>query len=478
MPMKGRVRNGILKTSLARLAPALLLSSWLTLGLAGFLLVLSGRITLAQVGIPLFLSFILGSMVALLLLVWVRPGIESVPPTAAETEMPPAPKLDGLSDTALIEAQRLESLGLLAGGIAHDFNNLLTGMLGHASLTQAMLEPDHPAQAQVGRMMATAGRAADLAQQLLAYAGKADPEISLLDLNQFLGESARLMETALPRRVELVVQPAPDLPLIAADRGQLQQLLMNLILNATEAMPPAGGQILISTQKQAINTESPILLADGSCLLAGHYVCLVVQDNGNGMDAATRDQIFDPFFTTKARGHGLGLSAALGIMQKHQGGIQVHSQPEQGTTFCLYFPAQRQRRRAAPVPVVSVGDLHGTVLIVDDDHDVRRVAADILSSQGMRVLEAKHGQAGLDCYQANQGAVDVVLLDVKMPVLDGEDTYRALKQMDPDARIIVSTGYGDADASALLEELGASEFLSKPYDFDALVGKMRAMVRG
>ena len=475
--MKGRVRNGIIKTSPARLMIALLLSSWLSLGLAGFLLVLTGRITLAQVGIPILLLFCFASLFAVLLLVWLRAAAPVPPAAATAAPAPTTPQRSGLSDDAVLEGQRLESLGLLAGGIAHDFNNLLTGILGHASLTQAMLEPDHPAQAQVGRMMATAGRAADLAQQLLAYAGKAEPEISLLDLNLFLQESARLMETALPRRVELRVQPALELPLIAADRGQLQQLLMNLILNATEAMPPAGGQIAIATSRQRIAAETTVSLVDGSCLPAGNYVCLVVQDNGNGMDSATQQQIFDPFFTTKARGHGLGLSAALGIMQKHQGGIQVSSKPGEGTTFCLYFPAQRQRPRATPVPVTARGNLHGTVLIVDDDHDVRRVAADILSSQGMKVLEAKHGQAGLDCYQAHQGDVDVILLDVKMPVLDGEDTYRALKQLDPDARIVVSTGYGDADANALLAELGASEFLSKPYDFDTLVGKMRTLVR-
>ena len=483
-----RARNGIFNTFQARLLIALLFCGWLSLGLVGLILALTGRIAFTDIGIPFIISLIFSSFISLGLMAWLLPVAKEAPQkaapateTAAEDEVALMEAAgDSITDVDAVdsnlwEAQRLESLGLLAGGIAHDFNNLLTGMLGNASLVQAMLEPDDPAQAQVTRLMSTAGRAADLARQLLAYAGKAAFEIGPIDLNRFLDENARLLETAMPRRVDLKLEMTQPLPKIEGDRGQIQQILMNLVINAAESMPPAGGLVTVATEETVVDPEQ-LVLVDGVVLPAGSYICLVVKDNGLGMDKVTLAKIFDPFFTTKEQGHGLGLSASLGIMRTHNGGIEVASVPGQGSIFRLYFPARHKVVNEPRTPTVNKDHLKGTVLIVDDDHDVRRVAADILATLGMHVLEAQHGRAGLECYEEHDGNVDVVLLDVKMPVMDGEDTYRALKALDPDAQIVVSTGYGEVEAAALLEELGASEFLSKPYDFEALVNKMRTLV--
>jgi two-component system cell cycle sensor histidine kinase/response regulator CckA len=373
------------------------------------------------------------------------------------------------TEEALRRAAKDESLSVLAGGVAHDFNNLLVAMLGHSSLALAKLPPESPARASIEKIVQAAERAADLTRQMLAYSGKGHFEVRPLDLNRLIGENLHLFAAGLPKLVHLVPQLEDDIPRVKADIGQIQQVVMNLVLNAAEAIGDQGGQVTVRTGVQTLSED------DGHYshltrvpLQPGTYALLEVQDDGRGMDALTLARIFDPFFTTKFTGRGLGLAAVLGIVRGHGGGISVASEPGRGTTFKLLFPACG----AEPTEPVSTpaGEPRawGFVLVIDDEAMVRDAVLPMLESQGFQVLMAPSGAEGVEVYRAYRHHVRLVLLDLSMPGPGGLETFKLLRDLDPSVRVILSSGYNEVEATRTFAGKGLAGFLQKPYDVATL----------
>lgn len=394
--------------------------------------------------------------------------------------------LEKQQEAAILQAQKLESLGVLAGGIAHDFNNLLTAMLGQASLAATKLERGLPASENIRKVILSAERAADLTRQLLAYTGKGKFEIGPLDINQLIRDTTGLMETALPTHATLQLELQADLPLIQSDRPQIQQVVMNLFINAIEALSMQEGAITISTSTRQVQAHSFNHLSStenqitSGALESGQYVVIEVADTGTGMDQATMHRIFDPFFTTKPKGHGLGLSATLGIIRTHHGALQVQSQPGAGTTFAILLPALAPVETAPQEEIVFVAPdpdaVQKTILIIDDEAPVREVAADILGEHGYSVVVAASGQEGVDLLRKHLRTVGVVLLDMKMPGMNGEETYQALGQIQPDIKVIFTSGYSESAVAALISRSEQLAFLPKPYTAPSLIKQISQML--
>jgi PAS domain S-box-containing protein len=383
------------------------------------------------------------------------------------------------AEEALQQAQKLESLGLLAGGIAHDFNNLLVGILGNAGLALAELAPESPARGSVEEIENTARRAADLVRQMLAYSGKGRFIIRRLNLNTLIEEMTHLLQISIGKSAVLKYNFASSLPAVEADATQLRQIIMNLVINASEAIGERSGVITVSTgmmrADRAYLTET-YLSPD---LAEGDYVYLEVSDTGAGMDQATRERIFDPFFTTKFTGRGLGLAAVLGIVRGHNGAIKVYSEPGRGTTFKALFPcvdAPIDVESAAAPPAVA-WKAEGTVLIIDDEETVRAVTARAVERMGFTTLIAADGREGVALFQANAGQVVCVLLDMTMPHLNGEETFGEIRRIDPDARVILMSGYNEQDATNSFAGKGLAGFLQKPYQLATLREALREAIR-
>jgi PAS domain S-box-containing protein len=382
-------------------------------------------------------------------------------------------------ETRLAQAQRLESLGLLAGGIAHDFNNLLTGILGRCELASAELAPHSAEREHVERATEGAERAAELVHQLLVYAGKAPREPSRVDLSELAGEMRRLLEVSLPRRCTLVFELGRALLPVHADASQLRQLLMNLVLNAGEAMGERGGRVLVATG-QRLWKAAELREFDPACeLLAGTYIHVDVEDEGCGMDAATRARIFEPFFTTKFTGRGLGLSAALGIVRSHGGAVQCTSELGRGTRFRIILPAANASALPTPTPRESreEGDdwtSDATVLVVDDEAAVAYVASQFLRELGCRVLVATDGRTALELHDRHAAELDLVVLDQVMPDLGGEEVLAELRRRGSTVRVLLTSGFRDATTPAPTTPGDVAGFLPKPYTratFRALLRK-------
>jgi PAS domain S-box-containing protein len=380
-------------------------------------------------------------------------------------------------EEAAWQTQKLESLGVLVGGIAHDFNNLLTGMLGHATMAKARLSPNSAAYDSIHNAVLSAERAAELTKQLLAYTGRGRFEMHPLDLNKLILENGRLLETAIPNHTELLLDLLPNLSRIKGDPSQLQQVLMNLVINAAEATEATGGSVLVKTSEQPMNRAQLAALAfGGETLLPGLYVSLVVRDNGIGMVPETLARIFDPFFSTKAKGYGLGLSATLGIIRTHRGALAVESKPGHGTEFSIYFPVTREQVSEMQDEQNRIPALQGTVLVVDDEEAVRRVAHDILTQTGMRVLQAVNGQQGVELFGVHHRELTAVLLDLRMPIMDGRTAYDEMMKIDPSVKVIISSGYSDAEVKEYFVNQTDVLFLNKPYRFEGLINKMRELL--
>ncbi len=372
---------------------------------------------------------------------------------------------------ALYHTQKMESLGILAGGIAHDFNNLLVAMLAQTSLALAQLPPDAAATPHVEKAMMAAESAAALTRQLLAYSGRGQFHTALLDLNQLIRENNHLIHVTLGKNVRLQLNLAGDLPPIEADAGQIQQIIMNLIINAAEAIGASQGTITVTTRTVTLTPETVEEWPGTAWQLApGLYVQLTVEDDGPGMDEQTLNQIFDPFFTTKFTGRGLGLAAVSGIVRSHKGGLRVTSRPRQGAKFELIFPASDeaiQERVVMNKP--SHPDSPKVVLVIDDEESVREAVSDILDMEGITVLQAANGQKGIDIYQSRQAEIDLILLDLSMPGLSGEDTLKKLRQINPQVRVLLSSGYSESDVTFRLDQSGLVGFLQKPYHMNTLL---------
>ena len=379
-------------------------------------------------------------------------------------------------DARIRQAQKLESLGVLAGGIAHDFNNLLMVILGNASLVLQDLDEASPSYRDLEQIETAAVRASDLTKQMLAYSGRGQFLVEPIDLSEMIQEIDHLLESSVRKEAVLDLHLDGDLWKVEADVSQLRQVVISLVANASEALEENGGVILIRTGRTFCESEdfSDTFLADE--LPRGHYAFIEVADTGVGMDAATQSKIFDPFFTTKFTGRGLGLAAVLGIVRGHRGAIRVQSRLGEGTTLTILLPCiepgedPKQARDAA-----SETSMDGTVLLVDDDADVRRMARRLLERLGLSVLEAESGEQALGLYAAEMGSISIVLLDMTMPRMDGEETFRRLKALDADVKVILSSGYSESVAERF-EDRSLAGFLQKPYRQVELAQRLRPLL--
>jgi PAS domain S-box-containing protein len=382
-------------------------------------------------------------------------------------------------DDKLRQSAKLESLGVLAGGIAHDFNNLLTGILGNISLAMESTARESEAMPLMENAVEASERAAHLTKQLLAYAGKGRFLIEPTDISALVRDISALVRSSIPKNVEVRLELGEGLPPVEADVAQMQQLVMNLVINAAEAIPEGRqGIVLVTTSAQDAGAEILQHTFGSDELTPGPYVAINVHDNGIGMDEATVQRIFDPFFTTKFTGRGLGLAAALGIVRGHRGGLKVFSAPGQGTTFKVFLPGSFTAAQAENVaPEAAVGG-SGTVLVVDDEPIVRKIAAASLERYGYEVFTAANGQEGVARFAELHGVLSIVVLDMTMPVMDGEEAFRRMRKIDSNVPVVLSSGFNELDAIRRFTGKGLSGFIQKPYTAAALAEKIRAVLQG
>jgi PAS domain S-box-containing protein len=362
------------------------------------------------------------------------------------------------------EAQKLESLGVLAGGVAHDFNNLLTVILGNTSLAR-LHTPEQPSlQACFEQIDQAAMRAADLCRQMLAYSGRGRFVVVPLDLSALVRESSPLLRSAVSKKTTLRLNLVENLPAVVADAVQLRQIMMNLVLNASEALDQQPGTVVVETGLMHADTDYLAATRSFTDLSEGKYVFLEVRDSGCGMTPEVQERIFDPFYTTKFTGRGLGLAAVLGIVRGHGGALRVKSEAGVGTSFRLLLPPSdtlaANRGVEAPKPQWH-GE--GVVLIVDDEDAVRTLAARMLNSTGFEILEAADGQTAVEVYAREAARIRLVLLDLMMPRLDGAQALQEMRRVRPDVRAVVMSGYTVHEMSQRFGDAPPAGFLQKPF---------------
>ncbi len=376
--------------------------------------------------------------------------------------------------------QRLESLGVIAGGVAHDFNNLLTAILGNATLARRDLAPDSPATTHLDRIEATCHRAADLCRQMLAYAGKGRFVVQPVDLSELVATMTRLLEVSLPKGVRLECHLAEALPAVEGDVSQLQQVVMNLVTNAAEAIGEEDGTLTVATGVvQADRTYLTSTVA-APYLAEGPYCFFEVSDTGCGMDTATVEHIFDPFFTTKVTGRGLGMSAVGGIVRGHHGALKVYSEVGKGTSFKILLPATAARAIPLPHPQAAPAAAipgSGGILVVEDEEVVRDVASRILTRAGYTVLVAEDGVVGVEMFERHRQEIDVVLLDMTMPRMDGEETFQRMRAIDPQVRVVLTSGYDEQHATRHLMGGSRTGFIHKPYRATELIATVGSVLK-
>ncbi len=374
------------------------------------------------------------------------------------------------------QTQKLESLGVLAGGIAHDFNNLLTVILGNASLALDELPPITPARDSLISIEETSLRAAELCRQMLAYSGKGQCVIENIRPGDLIGEMVSLLKASISKKAIFNLNLKDSLPPLRGDPSQIRQVIMNLVINASEALGEHSGAITISTGVMECSREYLSEAFLDESLAEGSYVWLEVSDTGCGMDQEIQRRIFEPFFTTKFTGRGLGLSAVLGIVRGHKGALKVYSEPGRGTSFKVLFPAVLEERvLAGRSQGMKSGGWKGagTILLVDDEESVRIMGTRMLERIGFGVLTAVDGREALDIYRERHDEIALVLLDLTMPDLDGEEAFRELRRIDPRVCVVMSSGYTESEIAPRFAGKRLSGFLQKPYTLDALTQCLR-----
>jgi PAS domain S-box-containing protein len=374
----------------------------------------------------------------------------------------------------LLHSQKLESLGVLAGGIAHDFNNLLAVILGNLDMTRMRVPADSPAQHNIEAALKACQRSAKLIGQMLDYAGKGRFVLKGLDLNEIVHENVSLFRTSVGRNIELAIATTPDLPGIRADHDQIQQVIMNLIINAAEAIGSGPGVITVGTG---------LLECDADCLSRsrveekpspGGFVCLEVSDTGCGMDEETQARLFEPFYTTKFMGRGLGMSAVLGIVRAHGGAILLESSEGSGAHFRVLFPVMGEAG-AGPLEIADPGECSGgrkagtgTVLVVDDEQEVRDLCMEIVEFLGFRVVGAADGNEALRIFSERTAEIDLVVLDMTMPNMDGVRALEGLRRIRPDVDVIISSGFSEENIAGRFTVDRPSGFIQKPFKVEEL----------
>ncbi|MGC4067723.1 MAG: PAS domain S-box protein [Polyangiaceae bacterium] len=380
----------------------------------------------------------------------------------------------------VMQAQKLESLGVLAGGIAHDFNNLLTSILGNADLALSDLPSTSPVRVYLEDIETVSRRAADLCRQMLAYSGKGRFVIQSISLNLLVNEMVHLLSVSISKKAIIKYDLNDDLPPILADATQVRQVVMNLITNASEAIGNRSG--IITLTSGAMDCDEKYLstvVGDCGAHLPGQYVYLEVADTGVGMDRETIERIFDPFFTTKFTGRGLGLAAVLGIVRGHKGALKVTSEKGKGTKFRVLFPAHhdtaQQHEEKNARPDAWTGE--GLVLLVDDEETIRSMGRHLLERAGFDVLTASDGREAIERFEKHRTEIVLVVLDMMMPHLDGEACYRELRRIDPDVKIIMTSGYNEQDVVSRFEGSPLAGFVQKPYKSGDLLPVIQSALR-
>ena len=381
----------------------------------------------------------------------------------------------------MLETQKLESLGVLAGGIAHDFNNLLTVILANSSILR-LAEQDARGRAERLQVIETAAyRAADLCRQMLAYSGKGRFLVERIDLNHLVRETMNLLQVSISKKAQLTLNLADDLPAVEADASQIQQVVMNLVINASDALGEAAGEIRLSSRR---GRPAPGLgavthsfdLPEGAC------ACLEVADSGCGMPPATLARIFDPFFTTKFTGRGLGLAAVLGIVRTCRGALTVESTPAVGTTFRLYLPEASKAESPPPPPPPPAAPEgpgpRGTILVADDEAGVLATVKYVLEHEGYQVVGVANGSEALARFRAAPGGFSAVLLDLTMSGLNGAEALREIRALSPEAKVLMMSGYSEQDVFAQLEDPASIEILPKPFTRELLLASLAKVLAG
>jgi signal transduction histidine kinase/CheY-like chemotaxis protein len=368
----------------------------------------------------------------------------------------------------LYHSQKLERLGVLAGGVAHDFNNLLTAILGQAELARRRLDRSpEMALGSIEQIEVLARRASELTRQLLAYSGKGSFVVEPVSLDALVAEMAGMLEIVVPKKATLTLEIEAALPAVMADRAQLQQVVMNLLTNAAEALPDGVGRI--SLVVRALELSGDELERRGAAELSpGTYLEVAVSDTGVGMAEDVRERLFDPFFTTKASGRGLGMSAVLGIVRGHAGHIDVRSTVGQGTTFTLLLPATTRMPSSKPTGRSEIRARRGRLLLVDDEPPIRTTLSVLLAQFGFEVVTAENGKRAVEVFDEHGGDVVLVLMDMTMPVMSGPEALRELRRRDPKLPVILSSGFSETEVTRAAGGDGVSGFLAKPYDLEDL----------
>jgi PAS domain S-box-containing protein len=379
----------------------------------------------------------------------------------------------------LRQTQKLESIGVLAGGVAHDFNNLLAGIMGNASLALSRIPKTDPAISYLEPILQASERAAQLTRQMLAYAGRGKFVFGPVSISALVREIVGLIHTSIPKSVQVSLELDPDLPFVEADSGQLQQLIMNLVINGAEAVAEGrNGNVTVRTSLEVVSQtslRSAFVLGD---LRKGRYVSLEVRDDGCGLDENVITRIFDPFFTTKFTGRGLGLAAALGIIRSHRGAIVVSSVLGQGSSFKVLVPPMPAGTAisADEVKQVTVTGT-GTILVVDDEKLAREAATRVLEGLGYHTLSAAHGEDAVRIFRKAHAEIALVLLDLAMPFMGGEETFRELVKIRPDVPVILTSGYNEDDAVRRFGEHSPAGFIQKPYAAASLAQTVERALR-
>ncbi len=380
------------------------------------------------------------------------------------------------SEEIVRQMQKLDSLGLLAGGIAHDFNNLLATMLGSLNLAEKTLSVVSPAMPYLKTLGTAVLRAADLTRQMLAYSGKGRFVIKGVDLSQLVEEVTHLLGVALPKSVALRFALTPGLPIVEADVAQLQQVVMNLVTNAADAIGERQGIVSITTGVVDVDDANAATTFAGQPMAPGRYVTLEVSDTGCGIEPDVLQKIFDPFFTTKPSGRGLGLCAMIGILRGHRAGLKIDTEPEKGSTFSVYFPVAARAADPAPPPAraLPVAGMGGIALVVDDEPALRRVVAQMMRALGFEVLEAANGLEAVAHVRQQPSAVTVVLMDMTMPKMGGMEAFGAIREVAPTIPVVLCSGYSEQEDTQPFLDRGLAGFLQKPFGQADLESAVRA----
>jgi PAS domain S-box-containing protein len=377
--------------------------------------------------------------------------------------------------------QKLESLGVLSGGIAHDFNNILTIILGHCYILKAHDNSDADRQTYIGMIESAANRAADLCRQMLAYSGKNPLLQTEFNLWLMVDEIVKMLSSAIKKNVNIKVDMTRDLPMIVGDSSQIQQVIMNLIINASEAIGDNNGTITVALKKTTIKLDQPEMDYFGTVILSGDYACLEVSDSGCGMSEETKERIFEPFYTTKFTGRGLGMSALLGIVKAHNGTLQLASTQDVGTIFKVYIPlaaVQEHAETALPKDVVESSLSKATVLFVDDEDALLKIGVTLLDALNYSTVTAANGREAVELYRARGSEIDLVMLDLIMPVMGGVEAYHELRKIDAFVPIIICSGYDIDSVGDVIEADECAGFLHKPYKPAELSGVLSKMIGG